>query len=67
MGGMHGFGAVVTPGSDAVSHEEWELRVFALSTLVGTERLGAGSGRGAAFPSASAHRRTPMVNLPRGK
>jgi nitrile hydratase len=45
MGGMHGFGAVVTPGSDAVSHEDWELRVFALSTLVGTERLGAGSGR----------------------
>jgi nitrile hydratase len=45
MGGMHGFGVVVTPGSDAVSHEEWELRVFALSTLVGTERLGAGSGR----------------------
>ena len=42
---MHGFGAVVTPGSDAVSHAEWELRVFALSTLVGTERLGAGSGR----------------------
>jgi nitrile hydratase len=42
---MHGFGAVVTPGSDAVSHEDWELRVFALSTLVGTERLGAGSGR----------------------
>ena len=45
MGGMHGFGAVATPGSDAVAHEEWELRVFALSTLVGTERLGAGSGR----------------------
>ena len=45
MGGMHGFGAVVTPGSDAVSHEDWELRVFAMSTLVGTERLGAGSGR----------------------
>jgi nitrile hydratase len=45
MGGMHGFGAVLTPGSDMVSHEEWELRVFALSTLVGTERLGAGSGR----------------------
>ena len=45
MGGMHGFGAVVTPGSDAVSHEAWELRVFAISTLVGTERLGAGSGR----------------------
>ena len=45
MGGMHGFGAVVTPGSDVVSNEEWGLRVFALSTLVGTERLGAGSGR----------------------
>ena len=45
MGGMHGFGAVVTPGSDAVSHADWELRVFAISTLVGIERLGKGSGR----------------------
>jgi nitrile hydratase len=45
MGGMHGFGAVATPGSDAVSHADWELRVFALSTLVGIERLGSGSGR----------------------
>jgi nitrile hydratase beta subunit len=45
MGGMHGFGAVVTPASDAVSHDEWELRVFAISTLVGIEGLGAGSGR----------------------
>lgn len=45
MGGMHGFGAVVTPGSDAVSSAEWELRVFAISTLVGIERLGSGSGR----------------------
>ena len=45
MGGMHGFGAVVAPGSDAVSHEEWELRVFAISTLVGIEGLGKGSGR----------------------
>ena len=45
MGGMHGFGAVVTPGSDAVAHADWELRVFALSTLVGIEGLGAGSGR----------------------
>ena len=42
---MHGFGAVVTPGSDAVSHEDWELRVFAISTLVGIEGLGAESGR----------------------
>ena len=45
MGGMHGFGAVVTPGSDAAAHEAWELRVFAISTLVGIEGLGAGSGR----------------------
>ena len=45
MGGMHGFGAVVTPGSERVSDHPWELRVFALSTLVGIERLGAGSGR----------------------
>lgn len=45
MGGMHGFGPVVTPGSDLVAHEPWELRVFALSTLVGIERLGSGSGR----------------------
>jgi nitrile hydratase subunit beta len=45
LGGMHGFGAVVTPGSDAVSHAEWELRVFAISTLVGIEGLGSGSGR----------------------
>ncbi len=45
MGGMHGFGAVVTPGSDAVSRAAWELRVFAISTLVGIEGLGTGSGR----------------------
>jgi nitrile hydratase subunit beta len=45
MGGMHGFGAVVTPGSDAVSHADWELRVFAISTLVGIAGLGKGSGR----------------------
>lgn len=45
MGGMHGFGVVVTPGSEAVSHEDWELRVFAISTLVGIEGLGSGSGR----------------------
>jgi nitrile hydratase subunit beta len=45
MGGMHGFGAVITPGSDAVSHADWELRVFAISTLVGIEGLGKGWGR----------------------
>ena len=45
MGGMHGFGAVVTPGSNAISHADWELRVFAISTLVGIAGLGKGSGR----------------------
>ena len=45
MGGMHGFGAVVTPGSGEPYHERWEPRVFAISTLVGIERLGQGSGR----------------------
>lgn len=45
MGGMHGFGAVVVPGSEAPYHERWEPRVFAMSTLVGIERLGKGGGR----------------------
>ena len=45
MGGMHGFGAVVTPGSDRIAEHSWELRVFALSTLVGIHGLGTGSGR----------------------
>lgn len=45
MGGMHGFGAVVTPGADQVAKHPWELRVFAISTLVGIEGLGLGSGR----------------------
>ena len=45
MGGMHGFGPVVVPGSDAVYHEPWEGRTFAMSTLVGIERIGTGSGR----------------------
>jgi nitrile hydratase len=45
MGGMHGFGAVVTPGSDRVNEHPWELRVFALSTLVGIEGIGEASGR----------------------
>lgn len=45
MGGMHGFGAVATPGSERVAERPWELRVFAISTLVGIEGLGSGSGR----------------------
>ena len=42
---MHGFGPVVQAGGDEPYHEPWELRVFALSTLTGTEELGRGSGR----------------------
>ena len=34
LGGMHGFGAVVTPGSEAPYHERWEARVFALHLLI---------------------------------
>ena len=45
MGGMHGFGAVVAPGSERVADHDWELRVFAISTLVGIHGLGFGSGR----------------------
>jgi nitrile hydratase beta subunit len=45
MGGMHGFGAVVTPGSDQAYHEPWEGRVFAISAIIGIEGLGAGGGR----------------------
>jgi nitrile hydratase subunit beta len=44
MGGMHGFGPVVWPGSDAPYHERWEPRIFAIQLLVGLERLGAGPG-----------------------
>jgi len=44
MGGMHGFGAVVEPGSEDVFHEDWEARVFALHMLVSYQRLGAGPG-----------------------
>jgi nitrile hydratase subunit beta len=42
VGGMHGFGRVVEPGSELVYHEPWEPRVFAIQLLVGLERLGAG-------------------------
>jgi nitrile hydratase subunit beta len=45
MGAMHGFGPVVVPGSDPAYHEGWELRVFALSQLIGVEELGKGSRR----------------------
>jgi nitrile hydratase subunit beta len=56
MGGMHGFGAVVAPGGDAVYHERWEPRVFALHTLIGLEGLGAGpNGRPTREEMAPAH------------
>jgi nitrile hydratase subunit beta len=45
MGGMQGFGAVVTRGSERVAEYPWELRVFAISTLVGIQKLATGSGR----------------------
>jgi nitrile hydratase subunit beta len=45
MGGMHGFGDVVVPGGEEPYRERWEPRVFAMSTLVGIEGLGEGSGR----------------------
>src|SRR5271169_5715191 len=44
MGGMHGFGRVVEPGSELPYHERWEPRVFAIQMLVGLEGLGAGPG-----------------------
>ena len=42
---MQGFGAVVVPGGERGYHERWELRVFAMSLLVGLERLASSSGR----------------------
>ncbi len=45
MGGMHGFGPVVVPGCDEAYEEQWEARAFAMSTIVGIEGLGSGSGR----------------------
>jgi nitrile hydratase subunit beta len=44
IGGMHGFGPVLWPGSELVYHERWEPRVFAIHMLIGMERLGAGPG-----------------------
>ena len=44
MGGMHGFGRVVSPGGELPYHEPWEPRIFAIQMLVGLEGLGAGPG-----------------------
>jgi nitrile hydratase subunit beta len=45
MGGMHGFGPAVFSGSADAYHERWESRVFAMSTIVGIDGIGSGSGR----------------------
>jgi nitrile hydratase beta subunit len=45
MGGMHGFGRVVEPGTERAYHEPWEARVFAISEIIGTQGLGQGGGR----------------------
>jgi nitrile hydratase beta subunit len=45
MGGMHGFGEVVTPGAEVAYSERWEARAFAISEIIGIEGLGAGGGR----------------------
>jgi len=45
MGGMHGFGPVVTPGSEHAYDEPWEARIFAITELAAVERLARGSGR----------------------
>src|SRR6476619_330966 len=36
MGGMHGFGRVVTPDGDRSHHERWELRAQVLGILSGS-------------------------------
>jgi nitrile hydratase subunit beta len=45
LGGMQGLGAVVVSGAEQAYHARWEPRVFAMSLLVGLDRLAAGSGR----------------------
>jgi len=38
MGGMHGFGPVVSEANEPVFHAAWEARVFALNNVMGTWR-----------------------------
>jgi nitrile hydratase len=40
LGGMHGFGPVVTEANEPVFHEEWERRIFALTLAMFVWRLG---------------------------
>lgn len=44
MGGMHGFGPVVTPHGDLSHHEPWELRAQVLGLLSGSARRGSIEG-----------------------
>ena len=44
MGGLHGFGPVVVEGSDEIFHDDWEVRVFALSQLISVRGLVGGPG-----------------------
>lgn len=45
MGGMHGFGGATWDGAEAVFHEDWERRAFALYVATGFLGLRTGSGR----------------------
>jgi len=45
MGGMHGFGDATWDGAEAVFHEGWERRAFALYLATGFLGLRTGSGR----------------------
>jgi len=56
MGGMQGFGPAVWPGSEAPIHDAWELRVFAVAMLTGTEGLTGGSGLRATIETMPAQR-----------
>ncbi len=45
IGGIDGFGAVVTADGDAIFHEAWEPRAFALEMITAYERHRHDSGR----------------------
>lgn len=45
MGGMQGFGPATWPGADAPYHEDWEVRILAMTVITGFERLRRNNGR----------------------
>jgi nitrile hydratase beta subunit len=56
MGGMHGFGPAVWPGSEKPYQEDWERRVFGLHLVIGEQGLGAGpNGRATREEMEPAH------------